>query len=454
MSQKLRAKIEKLSQDNLVDIICAVHDTGKHEKSLIEQFVAAYNPKDLYTILNKQITSIKSSKRFIDYHESHGMACKIHRINSGVDRSLVKQSPELAIKLCKKLIEIDSSIFERADDSNGDISESYYDTYEILDEAFYHSDLPVEQIAEYLFDIYTHDDYGVRSHILNYFNKSLKKGVDKRLEELVLTNKLDRYMKVHALKVIADVRNDVEYYIRIAKEYNEEDKSKIPDNEICDVARRLNKAFRGDEAIELLKNLDFNEYHYSKGANLLIEAYKLNGEDDKAQKVLWKRFESLLLSQDYLEYIKLSSEEERKIALAKAIELTKAQDNIAVSLQFLYNIQEYDLIENLIFENTKQLNAYDYSLYRKLSTDLAKNGKYLAATLLRRELVNNVLTKAISKYYKYAVSDLKKAREFSFKVTDWHNFDDHAGFMEVIEENHKRKTAFWHKVNEMILTAS
>lgn len=450
MSKNLRAKLETLSQENLIDIICAVHDTGKDEKILIEQFIAAYNPQDLYKILNKQITSIKSSKRFIDYHESHDMACKIHRINSGIDSRLVKQSPDLAIKLCKRLIEIDGSIFGRADDSNGDISESYYATYEILDAAFYNSDLPVDQIADYLFDIYTHDDYGVRSHILNYFNKSLKKGADKRLETLILTNKLERYMTVNALKVIADVRNDVEYYIRIVKEYNEEDKSRIPDHEICDVAKRLNHAFRGDETIELLENLDFNDYRYAQRANLLIEAYKLNGEDDKAKEVLWECFETFLQAKDYLEYVKLLSEEERQIARNKAIELTKAQGNIAVSLRFLYDVKEYDVIDNLIFENNQKLNAYDYSLYRKLSTDLAKNGKYLAATLLRRELVNNVLTKAISKYYKYAVSDLKKAGEFSLQVTDWHEFDDHDTFMEVIKESHKRKTAFWHQVNEII----
>ena len=95
-----------------------------------------------------------------------------------------------------------------------------------------------------------------------------------------------------------------------------------------------------------------------------------------------------------------------------------------------------------------ELNSYHYSLYRKLPTDLAQHGKCLAATLLRRILIENILDGAQSNYYKYAISDLKKANEFALQVTNWHAFNDQKKFMDTLKAKHPRKVAFWSKITE------
>ena len=46
-----------------------------------------------------------------------------------------------------------------------------------------------------------------------------------------------------------------------------------------------------------------SRYAYEQ-SNLLIEAYKLEGEYKKAQEILWARFEKSLSTEDYLSYIK------------------------------------------------------------------------------------------------------------------------------------------------------
>jgi len=103
----------------------------------------------------------------------------------------------------------------------------------------------------------------------------------------------------------------------------------------------------------------------------------------------------------------------------------------------------------LILEHAKAdtLNGADYSQYRKLSTSLAKQGRGLAATLLRRALVADVLQRAKSQYYHYAVSDLKKANDFAQTVNDWQGFATHDTFMQTLQTQHARKSAFWSKLD-------
>ena len=53
-----------------------------------------------------------------------------------------------------------------------------------------------------------------------------------------------------------------------------------------------------------------------------------------------------------------------------------------------------------------------------------------------------------SKYYHYAVSDLKKANDFAQTVSNWQGFATHDAFMQALQTQHARKSAFWSKLGE------
>lgn len=450
MSDKLRNTLAKLTQQNLIDVICALHDSGREEAALVNQYVAAFDPKQLYKLINKQLTSIKASSRFIDYRESYGLADKLNRINQNIDQYLAQQAPDLAIKLCQRLISLDNKIFERADDSGGAIGSAFCFTYEILDRAFINSNLSNEQIADYLFEIYTNDEYGCRGYIIDYCKQSLKKGAHEPLEKKVNDSNLEPYQKNHILKAIADARQDVDYFIRLAESKASHFGHGISDADICEVAKRLNAAFRSEEAIEWLNKISDESHHAINRTKLLIEAYQLEGDTKKVKAILWASFEKYLKAEDYLHYLKIASDQEKALAKEKAVELAKNCQHHDWGLRFLYDIQELERINDIILSQPDKLDGTDYSLYRNLSKDLAKHEYYLAATLLRRELIINVLHTARSKYYKYAVSDLKKANEFANEVTDWQEHPDQQQFLETLHQEHFRKKAFWSLVEGII----
>lgn len=448
MNKKLKNILERLSPDQLIQVICQAHASSQDAQPMIEQAIAAYDSKELYKLTDKTITSIKNGKRFIDYRESYNFADKLDQINQGIER-LITQAPDLAIKLCQRFIEIDASICERVDDSSGFMTDCYTTTYELLDRAFVEAKSDSEVIGNYLYEIYSQDEYGLRGYILENCKHSLKAGADKVLENLLQNSPLEDYKTDNALKTIADVRNDVDAYITLIQKEEQRFKRPLSARSIFEITKRLNAAFRSAEAIAWLNKVEDDDYHYSEKIQLLIEAYQLEGQDKKARQLLWERFERYLRAEDYLAYLKHATEPERNAAETKAITLAKAHTNISNTLAFLADIHQWDEVETIILAQAKAetLDGANYSQCRKLSNTLAQQGKNLAATLLRRVLVEDVLHKAQSKYYHYAVSDLKKSCDFAEDVTDWQDFDLQQAFIQSLQTQHVRKHAFWSKVD-------
>ncbi len=446
MNKKLQEILNNLSKENLIDIVGALHANMNSQK-LVEQQIAAFDPKELKKILNKQVTALKRGSRFIDYYAAMGLAEEIEQINDGIAKLLKQNAANLALELCQKLIAIDEKIYERTDDSSGAISQSYYQTQELLDQAFCDTETPPEQVADYIFDACMNDDYGIRGYVLHHCKRALKQGADKPLEQRVLkelTPESHWYFSIRL--VIADARSNVDDYIRIEQEHWQHIGHEMGDQTILEIAKRLNNAFRGDEAIAWLEKINGGHHQYEK-IELLIEAYQLEGMNSKAQALLWQRFEKNLSAHDYLRYLKNASAEQRQTAKTKAIEFSKRHDCLSSAINFLYEVQEFDLLDTLVLGNMEQLDGGDYSSLRKISTSLSQYNKNLAATLIRRTLVWDTLNKAQSKYYKYGVSDLKKATDFAEKVSDWKEFDSHAKFLKDLKETHYRKMAFWSQVN-------
>ena len=448
MKKSFQQSLEKLTKEQLISVISDTYTISRSAQPILEQAVAAFDPKALYKVTNKNIASLKNGKRFITYHESFDFSEKLDQVNHGIEQ-LIPQDPDLALKLIQRFIGIDSLICERVDDSSGFMTDCYCTTYALLDRAFIATETDPHIVANYLYEVISIDEYGLRGYVLDNVQQSLRAGAGQELETLLTEKPLDGYQHNSALMVIADASNDVDRFIELSQQEAKPFDRPMSDQSILDIAKRLNAAFRSEEAIEWLQQIDDNSHHYSEKIKLLIEAYALEGKDQEVRQLLWKRFERYLSAEDFLAYLKHASEEDRQVANSKALGLAKEHSNLGVALGFLVDIKLWDEVESMIVENAKNnsLDGYDYSRYRKLSTTLDKQEKPLAATLLRRTLVEEVLSRAQSKYYHYGVSDLKKADDFSQSVTDWRGFDDHQGFLEKLKAEHHRKHAFWSKLD-------
>lgn len=457
MPKIIQEKLSALSKDALIEIIVNIANENKETQKLVSTYMAAHDPKEMYKTLNKEVTGIKSGKRFISYYEATAFTEQLDSILNKINNYLAEQAPDLAIKLCERFIEMDGKLFERIDDSNGCLGSFYYNLFEVLDKAFSFSKEPPEKIATTILSVYFNDDYGNRRAIVDNLKQCLSEPVIHALERALPTIKtpstspelcrenstwdFDAYMNnlrvISIHKKIADKRQNVDRYIELVK------LGKVDDKDICKVAKRLNNAFRSTEAIAWLKQIKEEGFETYTRDKLLVEAYMLEGDTLQAKSVLWNSFKKSLAVNTYLEYLKLADINERQHAAKEALEIAKSSSNLASGFKLLQDLGEFDAIEQLFFSREAEVNGSDYYVYRKLSTELHKHGKNLTATLFRRKLIDDVLASARSKSYRYAASDLKLAGDFAENITNWMSYPSHADYIAQLKAKHPRKMSFW-----------
>ena len=446
MSSTLTKKLESLSSDDLIQILVTLSEADKESKKRINTLASLHNPKELAKVINKDIGALKRSTKYIDYSEVFEFAKKLDFMADNIHKHLSKQAPDVAINLCQKVIDIDSSLFERVDDSYGLVGNFYGNIFSALDKALAHASLSATEIATLCLDIYKTDSYGNRSMIVDALNHCLSEDVMVELERLMANNRLSEYSILYFKQLFADKRKNIEAYIQCTQQQPEG----IRASDIFEIAKRFNNQGRGDDAITWLDKFEasqvnkhsIKDYQY-KCDTLYREAYHLECDIDNEKKTVWRLFLANLDPKHYFEYFNMASPEEKKIAQESAMEQAHQNDSLEDALSFLIGIHEYEKAGALFLKRIDDVHSAHYSVYRKLSTTLHKNGEHLAAVMMRRTLVDDVLARSITKYYKYAVSDFTMSLKFGQHVQDWQSYEDNHQYLAELKELHFRKTSLW-----------
>ncbi len=93
-------------------------------------------------------------------------------------------------------------------------------------------------------------------------------------------------------------------------------------------------------------------------------------------------------------------------------------------------------------QRLSELNGHNYWVLRPAAEALTQSDA-LAASLLYRLLVEGVLSRGTSRYYRYAIGDLRAATLLADSVTDWESFEPHETYFDRLQQEHKRKWSFW-----------
>ncbi|APS46093.1 hypothetical protein AVI51_15660 (plasmid) [Piscirickettsia salmonis] len=468
-------KLEKISQDKLFDCILSYAEEDKFLKKKLDLLLVSLDPKKLAKNLKAEVNTIKRGKKFLEWREASGLAYQIDQIIAAVNKNLRGQAPELAAEVLELLITSDNVVFERADDSNGDLGGCYRYAVECWGKTWAQAEkIDQKKLAEKVFDVALENDYGVRDNTISKFKQALnKEGVDhlerliketlsklkppkekeklKKIGNIVFFDRADlselkergrhSHLKT-ALQEIADLRDSVDDYIDLLRQESPE----LHAYQIIEIAKRLIKAWRSKEAIDYLVSCDEPLHCQHEINKLLIEAYELEGLGKEAQKIRWHEFEQHLDAKSFQVYIKHCTAKEVGAAKENAIRLAKEQ-SLTISFEFLIEMGEVATVAEWVREEGEVRNVY-YSPLRQLSNQLAKHECFLEAVLCRRMLVKGVLTKSQSKYYKYAVNDLKQAMKFAKEVKEWGDVSSQADYHAKLKEEHKRKSSLWQLVKE------
>ncbi|KQN57030.1 transcriptional regulator [Serratia sp. Leaf51] len=444
LTKKQTAQLSEMSHEVLLNIIHDLIQDNKHARTtLVNGYLISAS--EVLKAVEKEYARRSKSKRFYDYHDADTFFDELTRSIAnplvGIAHELPEQAESLSVKMMLEFEKFTGNV----DTSNG----SWMGYYTILVNAWMKSleaqkNRPPFFIAQKIFTVVEREFYfGIE--IFKRYCTLLGMDILRAIRDMYYKKK--RHREALGLSVIIQ---DLDFM-----------KMAFKNDEFChathyfDYARLLMEDLRADEALAVLKSQRDDDGEITDNViwnELFIQALIEEGRKKEAKAHCITAFTFQCDTRFYHLYTKAGE----KDVDHSPVFLNIANDMVlAPYVCFASDIERYDLIDACIIATPKanfadSLAYITHSFLRTLSSTLYKHGYALTATLLRRFLVEDNIQQSKSKYYSYAASDMKKAIDYGEGREDSVQLPGAQAYLNVLYEQHKRKTALWPLMTDKI----
>jgi hypothetical protein len=440
-----KQKLLDLGPDALADALLNLAVHSDEADDLIEQLIAT--PKENVQRFKKKLSSLKHSRRFIDWRGASGFARELEMLlqdlKSGVD------DPFTGVELVSAFYEADNTIFEMCDDSSGNIGDVFrYDAKELFVNYAKRCE-EKQKIADIILKVNQKDNYGIRDTLIDCAAECLPEDVIRSMiAELQkrADKEKDEYGKRHHLMLIESLARqirDAELFekTRIASW------GKLSTAALIDIARVYLESGDIETAHSWLKKIPegetFQAYERDK---LLEEIYQKQGDSEKLSDLLFQKFSSYP-STDTLQALLsvIGHDKQDEVINAEVVQILKSDRLRESDAEFLISIGKIDEAEGYLLGRADQLDGNHYGALLSLAEAMEAENRHLATSLMYRSLLVSILERGYTKAYPHGVRYLKKLDKLAAAFSDWKEFNHHEAFKEQIIQAHGRKHSFWSK---------
>jgi len=445
MADSRKYKLIDLGADALADALLNLAVHSEEADDLIEQLIAT--PKENIQRYKKKLSSLKRSRRFIDWRGSAGFARELEMLlqdlKSGVD------DPLTGVELVAAFYEADNTIFEMCDDSSGNIGDVFrYDAKDLFAEYASRCD-DKEKIADIILKVNQMDNYGIRDTLIDCAGECLPEEV---IRTMIVTlqnwadKEKDEYDKRHHLMLIESLARQ----IKDAKLF---EKTRIASWEKLSTAALIDIALvylaSGDveTAHSWLKKIPADEtFQAYERDKLLEEIYQKQGNSEKLTELLYQKFRSYYSIDTLQALLDVIGHDKRDEVVADEVtQILKTEGLRESDAEFMIAIGKMDEAEAYLLKRADQLDGNHYGSLLSLAEAMESENRLLVTSLIFRSLLISILDRGYTKAYPHGVQYLKKLDKLSVVITDWKDFNHHEAFKEQIIKAHGRKRSFWSK---------
>ena len=122
--------------------------------------------------------------------------------------------------------------------------------------------------------------------------------------------------------------------------------------------------------------------------------------------------------------------------------------NFSAALYFFHQWPDPAHAAQLVLDRASEIDGNAYYLLDPVARQI--EGKHpLAATLLRRAMIDDTLEGAKSSRYKHAARHLLECQSLATMIRDYGTFETDEAFTSRLRASHARKTGFWKQVAEV-----
>ena len=473
MSKKTLNKdnLTALGAERLADLLLEV-STGSADIKRRLRLELSHNvgPTELARDVRKRLVSIRKSISFVGWRKRKSL---IKDLNTQVDMITEKIAPEApteAFDLLWQFIELAPSVYERVDDSRGDVGDVFRAAVLRFEDIGPRAFLDPTALASRVWDALRENGYGEFDGIIGLLAPTLGedglrhlKGVVEAYSEVpaeelpedhealrflrdlrsdsgdYVSDQKDRLIKM-CLQEIAEAQGDTDAYIA---QYSARDLAR-PDI-AAEVAQLLLSQGEAEEALKTLTDADLSgrAFGQKEWDAAYIACLLALDRIDEAQSHRWDRFSETLNPDLLRAYLKVLPDfddiEAEERAKAKALEF----ENLHLALIFLLDWADLSCAARLIESRAGELDGDLYHILTPAAEALRE--KYpLAAVLLWRSMIDHALTLGRSTRYGHAADHLMDCAAVDDEISDYGLFASHLSYLAALHARHERKTSFWH----------
>lgn len=420
--------------------------------------------------VRKRLASIARARSFIDWQKRKAFVDDLETQRRAIVEKVAPSDPAEAFELMWRFLALASPVFGRCDDSSGTVGDVFRMACHDLGDLAAAAKPQPEDLAERVYAALTENDYGQYDALIPVLAPALgPEGLERlkaRFVELS-AQPVERPPEgerrvigwssrgpIHAdeiaetarqstvrmaLKDIADLQGDVDGFIA---QYDENTR-KVP-KIAAEIARRLLAAGRAEEAWEAINAVGEDRrgwipHEWEETRLAVMEAL---GRHEEAQAFRWTCFKRGLDASHLRAYLKRLPDFDDLEAERKALAHATAYPGVHEALIFLVSWPALDEAARLVLDRAAELDGDHYEILAP-AADALEVKHPLAATVLRRAMIDFTLTASRAKRYRHAARHLAECAGLVAMIPDYGAFAPHDAYVARLRAEHGRKSAFW-----------
>ena len=438
---------------------------------------------DVARQVTKRLASIARARSFIDWQKIKPLVADFEVQRRAILDLVAPADPREAFELIWRLVGCAESVFSRSDDGNGRLEAVFQEAARDLGPLAQAARLEPADLAQRAFEALRTDRYDTWRELVPILAPHLgAPGLDAlrtlleawHARPVAILPERERKVigwsssgKIYAdqietshrrntakfvLRQIADALGDVDGFMAQV-----EAGARTVPHVAAGIARRLIEAGRPQEALASLEaatprtdDLDMIEWDGEpSGApeweQARVDALDALGRGEEAQAFRWERFAATLRPTHLRAYLRKLPDFEDFDAEQRALAHALNYGNAHLALHFLVAWPDLQRASQLVLARRRELNGNFYAVLSP-AADALMDKHPLAATLLRRAMIDFALGQARSSRYRHAARHLNDCASLAPRVDDFGDAPDHAAYERAIRAAHGRKAGFWEEV--------
>ncbi|WP_342069791.1 DUF6880 family protein [Yoonia algicola] len=474
MSKKTlnKTNLEALGADRLAALLIEV-STGSADIKRRLRLELSHNlgVSELAHEVRKRLLSLRKATSYVGWRKRKALIKDLDTQATMIVDQIATDNPTIAFDLLWQFIEIAPSIYERVDDSNGDVGEVFQAARARFAGIAQGALLDPVALADRVWTAIQDNGYGewdgiitllapalgasglarltanveayaaapepeaATDHDAIVFLRQLRGGADYAAEHKA------RFVK-SCLQDIAEAVGDTAAYIAQFSDTDLERKDTS-----AEVALLLLSENRAQDALDLLLAADQTENTFGQTAwdDAYIATLIALGRVDDAQSHRWDCFIATLSMQHLRDYLRLLPDFEDVEAEDKAKTHVRAYPDVSTALTFCLEWPDLLTAAQVIEARADELNGDLYGLLTPAAEALRLRHP-LAAVLLWRAMIDYALSQGRATRYGHAADHLSDCAALDAEITDYGTFPTHARYLHTLQTRHDRKTSFWAKL--------